>query len=79
MLRYKAEKIKSNFKNNHPNHIEVGFTFEGMGDYPIEGEAFLLVREGRIFQTSVVKIIDRDKGIIETINSIYKITEISDK
>ena len=79
MLRYKAEKIESNFKDGHPNYIEVGFTFEGIGDYPIEGESFLLVREGRIFQTSVVKIIDRDKGIIETKNSIYKITEISDK
>jgi hypothetical protein len=76
MLRYKAEKIESNFKDGHPNHIEVGFTFEGMGDYPIEGESFLLVREGRVFKTSVVKNIDKDKGIMETINSTYKITEV---
>ena len=42
MLRYKAEKIESNFKDGHPNYIEVGFTFEGIGDYPIEIICLLL-------------------------------------
>lgn len=78
MLRYRAEKVKSNFEGMHPNKIEEGFTFEGLGYYPTVGESFSLVGNGRIFQTSCVLSIDKETNVIDTMNSKYKVTEVKD-
>jgi|SaaInlV_125m_DNA_1040241.scaffolds.fasta_scaffold00121_4 hypothetical protein len=76
MLKYKVEKLVSNFKDSeHPNKIEKGYTFEGLGYYPVVGQSFSLVAIGRIFQTSTVTNTDKD-GEFETNNSTYKITEV---
>ncbi len=76
MLKYKVEKLVSNFKDGeHPNKIETGYSFEGLGYYPVVGQSFSLVGKGRIFQTSTVTNTDKD-GKFETNNSTYKITEV---
>ena len=71
-------KLKDNkFNNEHPNHINEGYTKQGMINLEKSNEhqCFLIIKGDRFFNTSQVLEIDEQDGydLAHTLNSIYKV------
>ena len=71
-------KLKDNkFNNEHPNHINEGYTKQGMINLEKSNEhqCFLMIKGDRFFNTSQVLEIDEQEGydLAHTLNSIYKV------
>lgn len=74
-------KLKdTKFNGKHPNHINEGYTKEGMIDIEKSNEhqCFLIIKDDRFFNTSQVLEIDEQGGydLAHTLNSIYKVESI---
>ena len=74
-------KLKDNkFNNEHPNHINEGYTRVGRINLEKSNEhqCFLIIEGDRFFNTSQVLEIDEQEGydLVHTLNSIYKVEEV---
>lgn len=77
-VNIRLTKLKDNkFNGEHPNHINEGYVKEGIIDVEKSNEhqCFLIIKEGRFFNTSQVLEIDKQNGydLAHTVNSIYKV------
>jgi uncharacterized protein len=71
-------KLKdTKFNNEHPNQINEGYVKEGTinVEKSNEHQCFLMIKEGRFFNTSQVLEIDEQEeyDLAHTVNSIYKV------
>jgi hypothetical protein len=71
-------KLKdTKFDGKHPNHINEGYTKEGMinVEKSNEHQCFLIIKGDRFFNTSQVVEIEEQEGydLVHTLNSIYKV------
>jgi uncharacterized protein len=71
-------KLKdTKFDGKHPNHINEGYIKEGIinVEKSNEHQCFLMIKDGRFFNTSQVVEIDEqeDHDLAHTVNSIYKV------
>jgi hypothetical protein len=74
-------KLKDNkFNNEHPNGINEGYVKEGIVNVEKSNEhqCFLIVDQGRFWNTSQVSAIEEKEGydIATTLNSTYKVEPI---
>jgi hypothetical protein len=74
-------KLKdTKFDGKHPNHINEGYTKEGMinVEKSNEHQCFLMIKGDRFFNTSQVLEIDEQEGydLAHTLNSIYKVEPV---
>lgn len=75
------EKLEDlRYNGNHPNGINTGYKLKGwLLEEPIEGQAVFLFATKSIQSTpsgwtSVIKNVDMENMLLETKNSMYKIT-----
>lgn len=71
-------KLKdTKFDGKHPNHINEGYVKEGIinVEKSNEHQCFLMIKDGRFFNTSQVMEIEGQEGydLVHTLNSIYKV------
>jgi len=77
----KLTKLKDNkFEGKHPNHINEGYTKEGVinVEKSNEHQCFLIIKGDRFFNTSQVVEIEEQEGydLAHTLNSIYKVEPV---
>jgi hypothetical protein len=77
----KLTKLRDNkFEGKHPNHINEGYTKEGIinVEKSNEHQCFLIIKGDRFFNTSQVLEIEEQEGydLAHTLNSIYRVEPV---